>query len=102
MELEEFIKNTLVSLKNGVHAANDALIKQDGGDTRIFALNANSKEGSHVSFDVAVTATHETGKSGSGGIKIAVVGIGGEKSSKEIQESVSHIKFAVSISWVVS
>jgi hypothetical protein len=59
MELEEFIKNSLVSINRGVHSANDELIKQNGGDARIFALDANSRESDHVHFDVAVTATHE-------------------------------------------
>lgn len=98
MELEEFIKNSLVSIRNGVRMANNEL-RQKGEEKRIFKLEAHSGEGKHIFFDVAVRATHESGKSGSGGIKIAVVDMGGEKSSKDFQESVSRLKFAVKIDW---
>ena len=99
MELEEFIKDTLVGIRNGVRLANDNL-KTSGEDNRIFQLENSSIKETYVNFDVAVTATHETNKSGSGGIRIRVVDIGGGKEVKTAQESVSRIKFAIKVGWL--
>jgi len=71
MELHEFIKNTLVSIKNGVSEAN--------------------KEFNSLHF------SSESKKTGGGGIKIYVVDLGGEKSNKNFQENISRIKFSIRI-----
>ncbi len=101
MELQEFIKNSLVNIRKGVSDANDDLMK-DVNKHRVFELDSNSKEGGHVDFDIAVIATSEKGKTGGGGIKIAVVSVGGEVKNKKSEESVSRIKFSVKIGWTVN
>ena len=97
MELEEFIKNTLVSIANGLHGANEELNKEKGGESVRFAIEPFQREKAqgYISFDVAVTVSQETIKSGGGKIKIAIVNLGGEIDSAGVQEHVSRIKFNI-------
>ena len=102
MELQEFIKNTLVSIKNGVHEANVEFAKQEGkilGNdfASIFVLEPNQREKGqgYITFDLAVTVSQESKTTGGAGIKIAVVQLGGEVDDIKSQESISRIKFHV-------
>jgi hypothetical protein len=102
MELDQFIKNTLLSISKGLRETNLEIAKRDGKTLGVDAAaaymleshNRDSKEG-YITFDVAVTVSSETKKSGGGGIKIAVASIGGEVSNSGTQEHVSRIKFHV-------
>jgi hypothetical protein len=108
MELDEFIKNTLVSIKNGISGANQTLAKVEGkemgkdanGYFAMYPNNHKSKEG-YVVFDVAVTVSQETKSSGGGGIRIAVASLSGEVSDVGSQEHVSRIKFHILPSWTI-
>jgi hypothetical protein len=102
MELQEFIKNTLVSIKNGVHDANLELAKQEGkilgqDFAALFVMEPHNREKGqgYITFDVAVTVSQESKKSGGGGLKIAVASLGGEVGNVESQEHVSRIKFHI-------
>lgn len=104
MELREFIKDTLVEIKSGVHDANLEFAKQAGRTlgndfTAPFVLDAHNRTTgySYVNFDVAVTVSSESTKSGGAGIKIAVASIGGEAGTTATQQNVTRIKFSVSI-----
>lgn len=102
MELDVFIKHTLVSIKRGIREANAELatlegktLGQDG--QALFAMEGfgrDRKEG-YIHFDVAVTVSHEDKKSGGGGVKIAVVNIAGGKDNTVSQEHVSRIQFHI-------
>ncbi|HPC37602.1 MAG TPA: hypothetical protein PKX03_02000 [Candidatus Paceibacterota bacterium] len=102
MELQEFIKNTLVSIGNGLHEANEEFAKQKGkklGEdfTALFVMepfNREKGEG-YITFDVAVTVSQESKKSGGGGLKIAVASLGGEVGDVKSQEYISRIKFHI-------
>lgn len=94
MELEEFIKTTLVNIKKGVNSANVELAKMEGKELgkdagAIFVINPGKEN--NISFDIAVTTAK--GTSGGGKIRVAVVNIGGDRSNSE--EYVSRIKFLV-------
>ncbi len=87
MELQEFIKNTLTSIVNGLNEANQS-----------FTGKANFKldtEKGEVHFDIAITVSEEDKKSGGAGIKVYALKLGGEKEISNIQESVSRIQFKV-------
>lgn len=109
MELEEFIKKTLVSIYRGIHGANKEVLKliddTSGSDTRprflIDAHNRNNKEG-YISFDVAVTVSSEIAKAGGAGIRVAGISLGGEKTDTGIQEHISRIKFNILPSVIIS
>ncbi|MDP3792260.1 MAG: hypothetical protein Q8Q89_00880 [bacterium] len=102
MELEEFIKNTLISIRNGVHGANEELAKTEGkklGEdaTAVFVLGLHSgdKKEEYIAFDVAVTVSSETKKGGGGVIKVLGLSVGGEMDNIGAQEHVSRIKFHI-------
>ena len=66
MELQEFIKNTLVSIKNGVRDANLEFAKQEGKTLgkdfgALFVLESSSGKGQdYITFDVAVIVSQES------------------------------------------
>ena len=102
MELQEFIKNTLVSIRNGLREANEEFAKQKGKDLGkdfppLFIIEPNNRENEqgYITFDVAVTVSQESKKSGGGGLKIAVASLGGEVGDVKSQEYVSRIKFHI-------
>ncbi|MFH1744566.1 MAG: hypothetical protein ABH881_00130 [bacterium] len=101
MELQEFIKNTLVSIKNGVHDANLEFAKQEGKTlgkdfSALFVIEAaGDKDQGRISFDIAVTVNQESKKSGGGGLKISVVSLGAEIGDIKSQEHISRIKFKI-------
>jgi hypothetical protein len=102
MELQEFIKNTLVSIKNGLHEANIEFAKQEGKTlgqdfSALFVMEPHNREKGqdYITFDVAVTVSQESKKSGGGGLKIAVASLGREVGDIKSQEQISHIKFHI-------
>lgn len=104
MELDEFIKNTLIGIKIGLKSANEELAKKEG---KILGENTecdfvmrqdngtSGKINNAIDFDVAVTVSQSTEGKISGGIKIAVVDIGSHVGTTGISEHISRIKFSV-------
>ena len=105
MELAEFITATLVSIRNGIHNANDELGKLDGipHDRKrrlVFSIQQARGEDhkGRIQFDVAVVASEESKKEGSAGLKVAGLGgFGGETGEASAVERTSHVKFSVAI-----
>lgn len=104
MDLESFIKETLVQISKGVSAANEQLTperkKEDGKELpKLFLLPPGSKkeQGHGVHFDVAITTQSAEGRSGGAKVRLAVVDaeLGGKLGSSH--ESVSRIQFSVNI-----
>lgn len=102
MELKEFIKNTLVSIKNGLHEANKEFAKQEkktlGDDfsaTFVMESHNRDKGQGYITFDVAVTVSEESKKSGGAGLNIKVASLSGEIGDVKSQEHVSRIKFHI-------
>ncbi|KKU11764.1 MAG: hypothetical protein UX17_C0068G0008 [Parcubacteria group bacterium GW2011_GWC2_45_7] len=94
MDLENFIKETLVAIKKGVVGANKEF---ETSVRNSFLMYSKSADESMINFDVALTVSSEGGVSGGAGIKVAGVNIGGEKNNKNSQEAVSRIKFCVQV-----
>lgn len=102
MELEEFIKTTLVNIKNGIRGANLEIAKKEGKElgkdiAAMFVMEAHNRDKGqgYITFDVAVTVSQEKTKSGGGGLRIAVANLGGGVGDVKSQEHVSHIKFHI-------
>jgi len=104
MDLNEFIKDTLVQISRGIESANNDLgserKKPDGSDLpKLFLLSPgqNKEQGEGVHFDVAVTSKSD--KSGKGGakFKLSVIeaDIGGDIASSH--QSVSRVSFSVNV-----
>lgn len=74
MELEDFIKETLIQISNGIHNAREDLkpsrAKEDGSELpKLFLLSPGKKQeqGNGIHFDVAITT--KTTDEGAGGAK---------------------------------
>jgi hypothetical protein len=97
MDLQNFIKQTLVSIKTGVAGANKDLGAEKGKP--VYAIY--SRNDGEVVFDVAVTVSAETKKNKQGSLKVAVVGVGfgagADKKDTDAQQTVSRIKFSVKV-----
>ena len=104
MELDKFIKETLVQISSGIKQANDEIDKgresKDGKDLpKVFLLRPGSKQerGAGVAFDIAVTTQKDTGGKGGAKVRLSVVeaDLGGNKSSSH--QNVSRIQFSVNV-----
>jgi hypothetical protein len=106
MELEEFVKSTLVEVVRGVTSAQEEM---RGSGARVNPhMRAISKEhsigqpegfgGQHVdymNFDIAVTVQSEQEAKGGGGIKVMGLGVGVDASTGSSTSNVSRISFKV-------
>jgi hypothetical protein len=100
MELDKFISETLINIRNGLRAANEAVAESEGKTlgndiAALFQMGPYEDDGGYIHFDIAVTVSGETTTTGGGGIRIAMVNIGAEASGASKQENVSRIKFSV-------
>ena len=94
MDLQQFIKQTLVSIKHGVADANKELDGKAAGRPSYAIYSRNDGE---VVFDVAVTVSAATKKNKEGSLKVAVVTLGADKNDASAEQTVSRIKFAVKV-----
>jgi hypothetical protein len=103
MTLQEFVRDSLLQISNGVVEAKKknkniglevtALGKQEASCTTV-----DKRAGFLVDFDVAVTVSERTGKEMGAGILVAsLLNAGGKKSAGSEQSSVSRIRFCVPI-----
>jgi hypothetical protein len=103
MDIETFVKESLVAIASGVKGANKALNDAAGGPNRntFFVMNqASNTVGNRPTtfdFDLAVTATKEGAGGGGGKINLAIAEVSLDGKAKLTQESVSRIKFSVKI-----
>ena len=105
MELSEFITETLLDIKKGIHEANVKIAEMNG---KVLGMDAtiqyeieathNREKNKGIHFDVAVVVSNESGTKGGGKITIPVLNIGGgaEGSTAIKEERVSRISFEVS------
>jgi hypothetical protein len=99
MELETFIKKTLVAIKKGVRNANIELAKFEGGELgkdqqAMFIFRPDEKDGS-IKFDVAITVSSENKTEGGAGLKIAIAKLGADISESSALQHVSRIQFSL-------
>jgi hypothetical protein len=101
MELEEFVKNSIVQIMKGIQSAQEdwnfkcsgyGVISPawDGPDDFIHRIQ-------EVKFDVAVTAATKLEGGGGGGIKVVAFDISGKISHTAENNTVSRISFSVPI-----
>jgi hypothetical protein len=109
LKLSDFVRETITEIVNGVQSSKDT-VKEAGG--QVGGLVGDYKGGhfsafanqnrlgdysatTEVNFDVAVTTSDESGKSGGAGIFVAAIGIGGKSESVTSNTTVSRIQFTV-------
>jgi len=97
MELKEFVKNTLLSISEGVEEASKERHKRIGHNSGKFSLNSwgDNNEGKFVNFDVAVTTKSEKSGAVKGEAKIYIASGGLEGEIKSGVEHISRVKFKV-------
>lgn len=103
MTLQEFVRDSLLQIKNGVDEAKqknkdigmevEALGKQEAS-----CMTADRRVGFLVDFDVAVTVSEKAGNEVGAGILVAsLFNAGGKKTADSEQSSVSRIRFCVPV-----
>lgn len=104
MDLENFIKETLVQISRGISSANNELApmrkKEDGTELpKLFLLPPGAKQdqGHGVHFDIAVTT--KSSNEGGGGLKARLWVVDADLSGKLTSglESISRVQFSVNI-----
>lgn len=112
MDLQNFIKESLVQISKGIEDANEELIHSGASinppidiwlkkDYPIYATAAEEGDKGHkpgvhlISFDVALHA--ESGSQKGGGLKVAIasVGVGAEGKATKTNSSESRIQFEI-------
>ena len=112
MDIQEFVRESLCQIAEGVHAARNS----KPGVGRGVSVGSGGKAPSNAiaihpygeivflaEFDLAVTVTDKSAASGKAGLSVVqVFSAGGEKSASNETVSVSRIKFSVPISYVAT
>ena len=113
MELETFVKETIIQIVDGIIAAQKELkderevmvappIKASDGSTPI--LNTDESQCINrawpIDFDVAVTVNEKEGESGGAAISVLGIGFfGAKKNQEDVHSTVSRIRFTVPVAW---
>lgn len=97
MDLDEFVRDTLVCIASGVRLAQEELkgTKAYVNPTHSNLRGGRSTKFHEVAFDVAVTVGESAKGKAEGGIKVMSVGIGGGASSESSSEIASRISFTL-------
>ncbi len=95
MELKEFIRQTLYDIAEGIREANAAYKESRNIQENAYVLTPGrgQEEGTGIHFDVAVTT--QAARGGQASIKVLSLGVGGER--RHTSESVSRIRFTVTV-----
>jgi len=107
MDLQTFVKETLVQICDGVNDAaqvvnvRGAIINPDGtqcdGDTT-YVNPGFRRTVQNVEFDVALTTTEGKGTEGGIGVMVGSIGLGSKGKSDKAFTSTSRVKFTVPVS----
>ena len=103
MNLQEFVRESLLELSAGISEANIETRKRATSDafkeaTRFIIRGSHlGQPGSLIDFDIALTLTKEAQAGGGGRLNISVVDLGGGRETSQSDERVSRIKFSVEV-----
>ncbi len=104
MDLEVFIKETLVAISQGVITANEAISTNGGGQAKVFRLASGDDKslGLGVSFDVAITSNKATStNAGVGGKLISVISADVSGERQRSNQDISRVHFHVRVNQTV-
>lgn len=98
MDLETFVTETIVQVIGGVEKA----ISKVGDISKTGMVNPSYSTHKHgevqpVEFDVAVTVAQKTAGEGGGGVKVAVLQVGGKLESATENVAVNRVRFTVPV-----
>lgn len=92
MELKDFIKHALLDVVNGVEEANK---EKDRFRLSSHKHAGTGGNGQKVEFDISVIVNESSESDVNGGIKVALVNLGGGKKESESNQNVHKINFEV-------
>ena len=95
MRLDEFVKQTLTSLVQGVQSAQESVAALGGKVNPYRAGSGGSIQ--VVEFDVEVSTGEATATKGGIGVFVGAVGVGSQGQSQENQTSVGRVRFKVPV-----
>ena len=99
MELDEFVKSTLLQIMNGVKAAQDEVGE---GSVNPYVNKHMKNKGvlfKEVKFDVAVTTQDKSETEGKGKISVLGASIGGGLDTEALSKIATRIQFDVPITY---
>lgn len=108
MELQEFIKQSIVQIINGVIDAQKEVVDKGASinpsglhlkndQVKGHAITNDGNVTQHIEFDVAVTTTEGTGTKGGIGVVAGVLALGSQGQSSESTQAVSRLKFTIPV-----
>jgi hypothetical protein len=109
MQLDEFISETLKAIIKGTKDAQDFAKENRGivnprvrvgpSATRFVRIESDEESSviSDIEFDVAVTASTKQESGISGGINVLSINLGGKKEDTDLHQTVSRIKFTITV-----
>jgi hypothetical protein len=102
MELNDFIKTTLVEIQLGVKEANISIaeieetpVRTEASMQYMLRANRSGEREKGILFDVAVTASNDATSDLAGKINVIGIGFGANRESSNSEQVVSRIKFKV-------
>ncbi|MGD0139705.1 MAG: hypothetical protein ABSD28_12575 [Tepidisphaeraceae bacterium] len=115
MDLETFVSQSLLQIVAGVRKAQEKFANNPAGakinprGTTALGHTELGRKAPHemhtklpvhqMEFDIALTTVDSSEGTGSAGLRIMAIGIGGELASRNEASSVSRVKFSVPIVW---
>ena len=99
MELDQFVKESLVSIARGITQANEEMNARDGakGESRrtYFILWKDTREPSRIDFDIAVTVSKTGGGNASGKISVLAMEFGANGKGEVTHEQATRVRFPI-------
>jgi len=115
MDIQTFVSETLRQVVDGIRSAQKTVAKESTGakinprGITALAKNANGQRQPHdidtklpihqIEFDIAVTVSESAEGKAGGGLLVAGLGIGGQKTAATENLSVSRVSFTVPVVW---
>ncbi|MDO6804004.1 hypothetical protein Q4595_16280 [Wenyingzhuangia sp. 1_MG-2023] len=98
MELDIFITKTINSVVKGVADSQNESKEKGACVNPVMRAYGNHKPTiTNLEFDIAITSSSETENQINGGISVVNISLGGKSSDKDIEKSISKVKFSVPI-----
>lgn len=101
MELEEFIRSSILQIMRDITAAQDEWKRPTAGEGTISPVWGGPEDLPNrlqeVKFDVAVTAAAKNETSGGGGIKVVALDLSGKLGRSTESSTISRIAFTIPI-----
>lgn len=110
MELDKFITATLNSIVKGINDSKEFAIEngarvnpyigqwdQNKMLTTYYGNEQGTRAISSIEFDIAITSSFENDKAGGLGVNVFSANVGGKLSKKDINETISRVKFSVNV-----